>query len=112
MSRTMTEYEIGLLLGRFVACVAARVLLGFVARGWPASVARVAVLNLFSFFLVSWIAAHGALDGRAVVEIAQLHVYFLPQVAVFMLDVAAHFVRSRRRPKTSQTGPERIEPSF
>lgn len=114
----MTPYEIGQFVGAAFACGVLRAILGWVAAKWPPSVTRLAFVNLFSFFVASWLYAHGISLSAAqdIVKISVLHAYFFPQLVIFSIDLCVYFFRLRFRLRRSgeveKDHPARIEPTL
>jgi hypothetical protein len=112
----MSPFELGQFIGAFVPCVLLRALGGWLAKAWSPSVTRLAFLNLLSFLLASWLMAHGSaisrgeLTGHALIPLSMLHVYLLPQLIVFLVDVGLYFVRHRK--PTREEAVVRKEPTF
>jgi hypothetical protein len=109
----MTPYEIGQFAGGIGACAVLRVLLGGLAAKWPSSVMRLVFLNLFSFFVASWLYAHGTAISAAqdTVKLSVLHVYFFPQLVIFGVDLCVYFLQLKRG-KVEKDPPVRVEPNF
>jgi hypothetical protein len=103
----------GQTIGGVAACLALRVMLGWLAKRWPRSVIRIAVLNIFAFLLASWLNAHGISISRNqdFVRISALHIYFFPQLLIFFGDLCLYFVWWRRRVEPQETS-ARVEPNF
>jgi hypothetical protein len=104
-------FSVGLFLGATGACLLLRSILGWLATGWPRTLTRIAVLNVFAFLLASWLYAHGLSLSRSqdFTEISALHTYFLPQCVIFILDVCLYFLRRGKEPEKV---PVRIEPTL
>lgn len=106
-------FSVGLFIGGAGACFVLTGILGWLASGWPQSVTRIAVLNVFAFLLASWLDAHGESlsRGQDFVKISALHTYFFPQCAVFIVGLCWYLVR-RGKGTEPEKDTVRVEHTF